>query len=198
MEQNTHSTPQKETMPYMTLENIARACGGVYHGAAELLQREVTGIVTDSRQAGEGSLFVAIKGERVDGHRFIPAVFKQGAMAVLCEDAPQMDGCAYIQVPSTLDAIKKIAAFYRSALDIPVVGVIGSVGKTSTKEMIASVLSQKYSVLKTDGNFNNEIGVPLTIFRIRKEHQVAVLEMESRISARWTGWRTSRSRISAS
>lgn len=177
MEQNTHSTPQKETMPYMTLENIARACGGVYHGAAELLQREVTGIVTDSRQAGEGSLFVAIKGERVDGHRFIPAVFEQGAMAVLCEDAPQMDGCAYIQVPSTLDAIKKIAAFYRSALDIPVVGVIGSVGKTSTKEMIASVLSQKYSVLKTDGNFNNEIGVPLTIFRIRKEHQVAVLEM---------------------
>ena len=177
MEQNTHSTPQKETMPYMTLENIARACGGVYHGAAELLQREVTGIVTDSRQAEEGSLFVAIKGERVDGHRFIPAVFEQGAMAVLCEDAPQMDGCAYIQVPSTLEAIKKIAAFYRSALDIPVVGVIGSVGKTSTKEMIASVLSQKYSVLKTDGNFNNEIGVPLTIFRIRKEHQVAVLEM---------------------
>lgn len=180
MEQNiqdTHSAQQNKTMPHMTLESITNACEGVFHGPQELLQKEVTGIVTDSRQISPGNLFVAIKGERVDGHRFIPAVIEQGAMAVLCEDVPQMDGCTYIQVPSTLEAIKQIAAFYRSALDIPVVGVIGSVGKTSTKEMIASVLSQKYSVLKTDGNFNNEIGVPLTIFRIRKEHQIAVLEM---------------------
>jgi UDP-N-acetylmuramoyl-tripeptide--D-alanyl-D-alanine ligase len=125
----------------------------------------------------DGYLFVAVKGERVDGHDFIPAVFAQGAMAVLCEREPKQPAGPYILVESTLEAIKKIAAFYRSALDIKVVGITGSVGKTSTKEMIASVLSQKYEVLKTAGNFNNEIGLPLTIFRIRREHEVAVLEM---------------------
>ena len=78
---------------------------------------------------------------------------------------------------STLEAMKKLAKFYRESLDIKVVGITGSVGKTSTKEMIASVLSQKYNVHKTEGNFNNEIGLPLTIFKIRESHQVAVLEM---------------------
>lgn len=167
----------QNTMPHMSLKNIACACGGSYSGAEELLEEEVTGIVTDSREVQEGYLFIAIKGERVDGHRFIPDVFAKGAKAVLCEQKPDESAGSYILVDSTLEAMKKLAAFYRNALNIKVVGITGSVGKTSTKEMIASVLSQKYNVLKTAGNFNNEIGLPLTIFRIRKEHQVAVLEM---------------------
>jgi UDP-N-acetylmuramoyl-tripeptide--D-alanyl-D-alanine ligase len=161
----------------MTLANIAKACAGTYVGDNVLLEDEVTGIVTDSRQVESGYLFVAVKGERVDGHDFIPAVFAQGAKAVLCEREPENPAGPYILVDSTLCAIQKIAAFYRSVLKIKVVGITGSVGKTSTKEMIASVLEQKYRVLKTAGNYNNEIGLPLTIFRIRREHEVAVLEM---------------------
>ena len=124
-----------------------------------------------------GYLFIPIKGERVDGHCFIPDVFEKGALAVLSEVALDHPAGPYILVDSTTEAMKKIATFYRKQLDIKVVGITGSVGKTSTKEMIASVLSQKYSVLKTAGNFNNEIGLPLTIFNIRAKHQVAVLEM---------------------
>jgi UDP-N-acetylmuramoyl-tripeptide--D-alanyl-D-alanine ligase len=133
--------------------------------------------VTDSRQVEPGYLFIPIKGERVDGHDFIPAVFEQGALAVLSEHELDNPAGPYIRVDSSAEAMKKIAAFYRSQLSCKVVGITGSVGKTSTKEMIASVLSEKYDVLKTEGNFNNEIGLPLTIFRIRAHHEVAVLEM---------------------
>lgn len=165
------------TMPHMSLRNITNACKGTYLGAEELLDEEITGAVIDSRQVEPGYLFIAVKGERVDGHSFIPDVFAKGAKAVLCEQPPSELPGPCIVVESTLKAMKAIAAFYRNALAVKVVGITGSVGKTSTKEMIASVLEQKYSVLKTAGNFNNEIGLPLTIFRIRKEHQVAVLEM---------------------
>ena len=113
----------------------------------------------------------------MDGHDFIPSVFEKGAPAVLSEHELENPAGPYILVESSTEAMKKIAAFYREGLDIKVVGITGSVGKTSTKEMIASVLSQKYEVLKTAGNFNNEIGLPLTIFQIKKKHQVAVLEM---------------------
>lgn len=164
-------------MKNMTLENIAAACGGVYCGREEAKTEEVLEIVTDSRKAGKGSLFVAINGERVDGHKFIPAVFEQGALCVLSEQKQQDLGGPVILVESTLQAVKDIAEFYRQQLDIKVVGITGSVGKTSTKEVIASVLSEKYKVLKTLGNFNNELGLPLTIFRLNEEHQVAVLEM---------------------
>ena len=164
-------------MPNLTLANIARACEGTYVGDEALMERCITGAVTDSRKVEEGYLFIPIKGERVDGHDFIPAVFEQGALAVLSEHKLDEAAGPYILVDSTTEAMKKLAAFYRRELDIKVVGITGSVGKTSTKEMIASVLSQKFSVLKTEGNFNNEIGLPLTIFGIRKEHQVAVLEM---------------------
>lgn len=166
-----------ETMPHMTLRNLADACGGTYVGDASKLELEITGAVTDSRQVEEGYLFIPIRGEKVDGHSFIEQVFEKGALAVLSEHVLENAKGPYIQVASTTEAMKKIAAFYRKALDIKVVGIIGSVGKTSTKEMVASVLEQKYNVLKTAGNFNNEIGLPLTIFRIRKAHQVAVLEM---------------------
>ena len=167
----------ENNMPNMTLENIAKACDGTYVGEAADLEKVITGAVTDSRQIEKGYLFIPIKGERVDGHCFIPDVFEKGALAVLSEVALDHPAGPYILVDSTTEAMKKIATFYRKQLDIKVVGITGSVGKTSTKEMIASVLSQKYSVLKTAGNFNNEIGLPLTIFNIRAKHQVAVLEM---------------------
>lgn len=164
-------------MRNMTLENITKACKGKYVGDSALLDKEIQGAVTDSRQVSDGYLFIPIKGERVDGHNFIPNVFEQGALVVLSEKELDNPAGPYILVESSEQAMKEIAAFYRESLDIPVVGVIGSVGKTSTKEMLASVLSQKFEVLKTDGNFNNEIGLPLTLFRIRENHQVAVVEM---------------------
>ena len=164
-------------MKHMSLQEIAAACGGVYHGDPAVAAREVSGVVIDSRKVEKDSLFVAIKGARVDGHSFIPQVMEKGALCSVSEqDLGDVD-YPYIRVASCEQALKDIAEHYRRSLDIKVVGISGSVGKTSTKEMIASVLSQKYSVLKTEGNFNNEIGLPLTVFNIREEHEVAVLEM---------------------
>lgn len=170
-------------MKNMTLSNIAKACQGSYVGPEEKKNAKVNAISIDSRKIGEGDLFIATKGERVDGHSFIGQVMKKGALCVISEkelsetDFPDEAQMCYIRVTDSFQAIKDIAAFYRQQFTIPVVGITGSVGKTSTKEMIAGVLSAKYNVLKTDGNFNNEVGLPLTIFRIRKEHEVAVLEM---------------------
>ncbi|WP_075721390.1 UDP-N-acetylmuramoyl-tripeptide--D-alanyl-D-alanine ligase [Roseburia sp. 499] len=164
-------------MKNMTLENIAKACDGTYVGSDTERSVEIKGAVTDSRQVEEGYLFIPIKGARVDGHDFIPQVIEQGAAAVLSEK--ELTDCKkpYILVKSSEQALKDIAEFYREQLTIPIVGITGSVGKTSTKEMIASVLAQKFKVLKTAGNFNNEIGLPLTLLRIREEHEVAVVEM---------------------
>lgn len=167
----------EKIMPRMTLENIARACEGTYVGDMEHYRTLVTGIVIDSRKVEPGNVFVAIKGARVDGHDLIPSVYEQGAICCISEKALANPVGPYIIVDSTQEALKAIAAFYRRCLNIKVVGVTGSVGKTSTKEMISSVLAEKYSVLKTAGNFNNEIGLPLTVFNIRDFHQVAVLEM---------------------
>ena len=164
-------------MENMTLANIEKACKGTYIGPMSKKSDEITGVVIDSRQVEPGNLFIAIKGERVDGHKFIPAVFEQGAGAVLSEQVIEDAAGPYILVESCVQALKALAEYYRSSIDIKVVGITGSVGKTSTKELIASVLRQQYCVLKTEGNFNNEIGLPLTIFKIRKKHQVAVLEM---------------------
>lgn len=164
-------------MKNMSLNQIALTCGGTYIGDETLRSRQITGVVIDSRLMEPGFLFVAVKGQRVDGHSFIPLVYTKGAACVLCEDAPEHPAGPYILVDSCLQAIKSLAEYYRNTLSIPVIGISGSVGKTSTKEMIAAVLGQKYRVLKTEGNFNNEIGLPLTIFRIREEHEAAVLEM---------------------
>ena len=164
-------------MKEMSLEQIARACKGIYTGEDSRRNLEVSGVVIDSRKVKPGYLFAAIKGELVDGHRFIHSVLAKGASCVLCEQAPEHPSVPYILVDSCLEALKSLAEYYRSTLSIPIVGITGSVGKTSTKEMIAAVLAQKYNVLKTEGNFNNEIGLPLTIFRIREEHEAAVLEM---------------------
>lgn len=172
-----HRSKMENQMPEMTLRNITEACSGTYVGSLESMSDTVAGVVIDSRQVKQDYLFIPIKGEKVDGHKFIPDVFEKGAIAVLSEHALKDPAGPYILVDSTTEAMKKIARFYRERLQIKVVGITGSVGKTSTKEMISSVLSQKYSVLKTAGNFNNEIGLPLTIFHIRAEHEVAVLEM---------------------
>lgn len=172
-----HRNKNENQMPNMTLRNITEACGGTYVGSQEHLLDVVEGVVIDSRQVKRGFLYIPIKGEKVDGHEFIPDVFEKGALSVLTEHALENPAGPYILVDSTPEAMKAIAAFYRAHLPIKVVGIAGSVGKTSTKEMVSSVLSQKYSVLKTAGNYNNEIGLPLTIFQIHACHQVAVLEM---------------------
>lgn len=164
-------------MKYLSLHNIINACHGMWHGDSTLLEKEIAGVAVDSRKIEKDFLFVPIKGARVDGHDFIPQVMEHGALVTLSEKDLGDVSYPYIKVESTEAALREIAAFYRNALDIKVVGITGSVGKTSTKETIASVLSQKYSVLKTEGNYNSEIGLPLTVFNIREEHQIAVLEM---------------------
>ena len=166
-------------MKNMTLANVAQACGGVLYNSFDEKdkQTEASCVVIDSRQIISGGIFIATVGERVDGHSFIPQMAEKGALGVVCEKEPQECGVPYILVEDSFQALKDIAEFYRKQLTIPVVGITGSVGKTSTKEMIASVLCEGFEVLKTEGNFNNEVGLPLTVLRIRQEHQVAVVEM---------------------
>lgn len=138
----------------------------------------ITDVVTDSRQAKEGTLFVPIIGERVDAHRFIPSVMQAGAAASFTSDKDRVSGpgaCIYVE--DTLAALQKLAGWYRRRFDIPVIGVTGSVGKTTTKEMIGAVLSTKYHVLKTEGNLNSQIGVALMMFRLDDSVELAVFEM---------------------
>ncbi len=164
-------------MKNMTLKEIAVACGGIYYGDDESYYKEVSSVVIDSRKVRKDSLFIAIRGARVDGHMFIPQTIHDGALCAVSEKRIENASYPYIMVTSCEQAFKDFAEHYRKSLNLKVVGITGSVGKTSTKEMIASVLGQKYNVLKTEGNFNNEIGLPLTIFNIREEHEVAVLEL---------------------
>lgn len=164
-------------MKNITLEQILECCGGQYFGRKEDLTKEVTGVVTDSRKILPGNLFVPLKGEKTDGHKYIPQVLEAGALASLSENILSENPGNYILVESALEAMQRIAAFYRNDLGLKVVGITGSVGKTSTKEMIASVLKERFCVHKTAGNFNNHIGLPLTIFGLEKDHEVGVLEM---------------------
>ncbi len=171
----------------LTIREIEKACGGalVIQGAAP--EEKVTSVVQDSRLVTEGGVFVAAVGERVDGHRYIGQVYEKGAKLVLTQKTPgqvekehgvQADRWgSYLVVEEPFQALRALAEYYRSKLRIPIVGITGSVGKTSTKELIAGALSERYCVLKTEGNYNNEIGVPLTLLRIREEHTAAVIEM---------------------
>lgn len=153
---------------------VAAQATGASHGA--LPDVELTAVTTDSREVVPGSLFGAIPGERVDGHNYIAQAYEKGAVCALCQHPVD---CAIPQliVPDTQRALEKLAAFYRAQFDIPMVGVTGSVGKTTAKEMIAAVLSQRLQTLKTCKNNNNELGVSLTLLRLRAHHQVAVVEM---------------------
>ncbi|MBB2183213.1 UDP-N-acetylmuramoyl-tripeptide--D-alanyl-D-alanine ligase [Lachnospiraceae bacterium MD1] len=164
-------------MKNMSLRQIADACGGQLYNAEDSLTKEATGVVMDSRLVEQDYIFIATVGERVDGHSFIQQVYEKGALAVICEKVPSEITGPYILVQNSFEALKAIAKWYRMQLDIKVIGITGSVGKTSTKEFISSVLAQKYNVLKTEGNYNNEVGMPLTILKLREEHELAVLEM---------------------
>ncbi len=169
-------------MKNMTLKKIAEAVNGVLY--AEMLSDQFTidtveakGVFLDSRKVGKGDIFIATRGEHVDGHSFIDSVFDAGALGVICEQAPKHSKGPYIVVADSFRALRALAEYYRAQLQVKVIGITGSVGKTSTKEFVASVLSQKFRVLKTEGNYNNEIGLPLTVLRIQADCEIAVLEM---------------------
>ena len=162
-------------MKSFSTNDVAKATGGRLCGSDD--GALISSVTMDSRLAKEGSLFVAIKGERVDGHDFIKDVFDKGAAAVLCDHVPEGVTGACIVVEDTVKALQELAGWYRSILPVKVVGITGSVGKTSTKEMVASVLSAGFKVLKTQGNYNNEIGLPLTVLSIDEDTEIAVLEM---------------------
>ena len=159
-----------------TLKEVLNAVKGKYYGDLSYLNLNVSGVVIDSREVDSGFLFIPIKGERFDGHDFIKAAYISGALCCLSEKVIDTEK-PYILVESTLNAFQSLAQYYRSLFSIKVVGITGSVGKTTTKELVASVLSKKYNVLKSKGNLNNQLGVPLTLFRLSKEHEVAVVEM---------------------
>lgn len=153
----------------------------------------LAGTVIDSRLVDPGFLFVALKGARYDGHDFIPKAVAGGAVAVLADRIPpeatgltrlapdlqvcKLDQATCLVVSDSLTGLQRAAAHWRRQLDIDVIGITGSVGKTTSKEIIAAVVSQRYRTLKSEGNYNNEIGLPLTLLRLNSRHERAVLEM---------------------
>lgn len=161
----------------LTAEQIAKACGGILLCGDP--QTEITSFSTDSREIQPGCLFVPIKGERTDAHIYIEATLAAGAAGTFTQyrNAPAADSHPWIYVENTGEALQKVAAWYRSLFSIPVVGITGSVGKTTTKEMVALALSAQYNTMRTQGNQNSQIGLPLTIFQLSPEHEAAVVEM---------------------
>lgn len=158
-----------------TVKELCAAVGGT------LLQQSgavVTQVSTDSRSIPNRALFVPLVGERFDGHDYLDAALERGAAGCLTARKPAslLPDKFYIQVSDTLEALKTLAAWYRAKFAVPMVQVTGSAGKTTTKEMIAAVLSQRFSTLKTQANFNNAIGTPLTLLNLSPEHQAAVIE----------------------
>ncbi len=158
-----------------TVKELCAAVGGT------LLQESgavVTEVSTDSRSIPAGALFVPLAGERFDGHDYLNAALESGAAGCLTARKPAslLQDKFYIQVSDTLEALKALASWYRAKFDIPMVQVTGSAGKTTTKEMIAAVLNQHFSTLKTQANFNNAIGTPLTLLNLSPAHQAAVIE----------------------
>jgi len=138
-----------------------------------------TGINTDSRSIQPGEVFLALRGDRFDGHQFVAQAAQQGAVAVIVDHAPS-ENIPAIVVKDTLKAYQTIAHWWRNQMQIPVIAITGSVGKTTTKELIAAVLSTQGKVLKTQANYNNEIGVPKTLLQLHPTHDYAVIEMGMR------------------
>lgn len=159
-----------------TVKDALTACGGKLHGRAEL-SAALGEVIIDSRAVKPGDMFVAYRGENTDGHKYISTALDKGAVCCLAEYVPEGEERGVIVVPSVQSALEDIMRAYREKINIPVVGITGSVGKTTAKEMIWSVLSQRMNVLKTEGNLNNHIGVPMTLSRITREHELAVVEM---------------------
>ncbi|MDL2249217.1 UDP-N-acetylmuramoyl-tripeptide--D-alanyl-D-alanine ligase [Lachnospiraceae bacterium PF1-22] len=170
-------------MRHFTLNAIMKACEGTFSGNTErindnFLNTEVDDIVIDSRKVKPGVVFVAIDGENVDAHQFIPGAISAGALLVISHQDLGTTDFPYLLVKNTGQALLDIASAYRDSFtDLKVIGITGSVGKTSTKEMVAAVLSTKYQVHKTLGNFNNEWGLPLSIFTLKEGDQISVLEL---------------------
>ena len=163
-------------MQAMTIEDVLKATGGTLLSGD--IHQTFNDVISDSRKVTAGVLFVPLVGEKFDGHEFIKAAFDLGASAVLTQrDTELLVDKTIVKVEDTLKAFGDIAKYYKQKYNVPTVSVTGSVGQTTTKDMLASVLSQKYNTLKTMGNFNNEIGLPITIFGLEKEHEAAVLEM---------------------
>lgn len=171
-------------MELMAKELLAvETCRFEFHGEPDRLHRPVQGVSIDSRTVQPGELFFALRGERHDGHDFLGDVFAAEALAAVVERdrwprlAKQFEGEPVFIVEDSLRALQELAHFYRKKFGLPVVAVTGTNGKTTTKEMMAAVLSQTMNVCKTEGNLNNHIGVPLTLFRLAKEHDILILEM---------------------
>ena len=161
-------------MKAIRVSEIANIVGGTLYGSGDGV---VTSVAIDSRKVRKNSMFAAFVGEKVDGHDYIGNAFKNGASCCVGSYVPEGETRPVIIVDDVLTAIQKLASWYRSTLTLPVIGITGSVGKTTTKEMIASVLEAKFYVLKTTGSLNNELGLPLTLLQIEEEHDVAVIEM---------------------
>ncbi len=164
-------------MENMTLQNIVRACGGIYQGTETDRNREITGVALDCRKVEKGFCYIAIQGMPCGGDAFISEALKKEAVCVICEAIPEGVAGNFVVVGDSLQALEELAVFYRSMLHIPVIGITGSVGKTELKEFIAGVLGQRYNVWKTEGNWNNEAGVAMTLLGIRSAHEIAVVEM---------------------
>lgn len=160
----------------VTLSFIAAATGGeiVFGSGDEIIHS----ISTDSRDCDGVSVFIAISGENFDGNKFIPSAVENGAKGYISNGDCTFTDCTFaLKVADTRAALLDIAAAYRRQFDINIVGLTGSVGKTTTKELIAAVLETERNIIKTQGNFNNEIGLPFTLFGIRDEHEIGVIEM---------------------
>ena len=165
----------------LTAEEIAKAVGGKLEIYGDGTLSNVTNITYDSRDVCKGSLFCAIKGERADGHNFIADVVAKGAVLILANKIPQnaksTGNFAAVIVDDTVAALGLLAGYYRTFSKAKVIGITGSVGKTTTKDFVASVTNEAFNTLKTEGNHNNEIGLPMTIFGLTPECEIAVLEM---------------------
>ena len=165
-------------MERIRIQDVVKAVNGeILKGNIE--NKYISSVATDSRETMYNGLFVAIKGEKTDGHKYIRNAVENGAVSVFISDEldEYLDNVVYIKVKDTIKALQDLATWYRLKFNIPVIAITGSVGKTTTKDMIATVLAKKYKVLKTQGNFNSDIGAPLTILGLNREHEIAVIEM---------------------
>ncbi len=163
-------------MQILNVNDILKATGGkLICGSEDFIISEIT---TDSRKAGANMMFVPIVGEVNDGHDYISGAFENGADTVIThKDIPEYPGKNIIRVEDTRRAFGDIARYYKAKYNLPTVAITGSVGKTTTKDMISAVMAMKYNTLKTQGNYNNDIGLPITVFRLESKHEAAVLEM---------------------
>lgn len=163
-------------MKEIKVAEIAKAVKGtIISGNPDTI---ISSVRTNSKDISEGALFVPIIGERVDGHDFIEGAYKNGALACFSSrDDINVDGLVCIKVGDTLQALQDFATYYRNQFTLPIIGITGSVGKTTTKEIVSSALSTRYKVIKTAGNMNSQVGLPLMMFHIEDKHEIAVIEM---------------------